>query len=69
MSNNSNMLDNWLAKTLCDNPNIIRDNNDPAMIYSDLYEIWFPECQEALKKLIMKSGVSIKQNVKEEVEK
>ncbi len=69
MSNNSNMLDNWLAKTLCDNPNIVRENNDPVMVYSDLYEIWLPECQEALKKLIMESGVSIKQNVKEKVKK
>jgi len=55
MSNNSNMLDNWLAKTLVDNPNIIRDNDSSIMVYADLYEIWLPECQEALKRLISES--------------
>jgi hypothetical protein len=43
-----NLLYPWIVKTLKEKPQILK-NKEAAYFYSDLYEIWLSDVQQALK--------------------
>jgi hypothetical protein len=51
MSENHKLLDDWLMKTLADNPDVIKESKTSIDVYSKLWEIWLEDCQAAMKRL------------------
>jgi len=52
MNDNYKLIDNWLMKTLADNPEILQDSKTHVDVYQKLYEIWLLDCQRSLKAIL-----------------
>lgn len=58
---NSILLNNWLYKTISDNPRMIQESHSAKEIYEKLADIFWVDCQKAMKK-IAKEVLSIEKN-------
>ena len=44
-------LRQWLAKTIAEQPELVKLNTNPTAFYLALFEIWSKDIQEAMKSL------------------
>lgn len=58
---NSALLNNWLYKTILDNPRIATESTSAKEIYEKLADVFWIDCQKAFKK-IAKEILKIEKN-------
>ena len=51
MNENYILLNNWLYKTMSDNPKLVKDAKEAIDLYSDLTDIFIQDVQLAMKAI------------------